>query len=179
MHFSFQTLAVGAVVTVIHLAVIAAMQPATLEASKYFQALEMDAFVEEVLVKADADTPGLEVGSGSPTVAGVEDVRGRASGIPVPEEAPMGGPEQPVQVAEKFLDLEQEMDSVKAVSDVRIFAGRISAPKLDEFTSEPIIAEPVAEPPVEKKSSPVAATKQKPKKTGPFELREILPLSRP
>lgn len=176
MHFPFQTLAVGAVVTVIHFVVIAAMKPATLEVSKYFQALEMDAFVGEVLVKHDAGGPELE--SDSTMIVGIGDILGEADSEPVQEAAPIAGPEQPVETAETFMDLEKEMDSVKAVANVRIFAGRVSKPELGDYTSEPIVAEPVAAEPVKIVPATVVRPKQGVKKTGPFELREIRPVSR-
>ncbi|MDF1657984.1 MAG: hypothetical protein P1U58_10255 [Verrucomicrobiales bacterium] len=180
MQSSFQTLAVGAVVTGIHLAIIVAMKPASIEASKYFQALDMDSFVEEVFVKRQAGEPGSRKESNPDNVVvGVEDILGRTSSEePLQEESPIAGPEQPVEMAESFMDLEKEMDSVRAVADVRIFAGRIPEPKLEEYTSERMVAEPVATKRLEQTPPAESIAEKAALKAGPFELREIHPVSR-
>lgn len=190
MTISFQNFAVGAIVTVAHLAVIVAIKPATLEASKYFQALKMDAFVEEVLVKHEANTEmePLEI---IPEMLSKVEVEVEAEADPEPEnepvpapkeKAPLVVPDSTVEFAESFIDLKQEMDSMKAVTDVRVFSGRIEQPTLRRATpveapasSEAASKKPeeVATPVVEKPAA------KKPTKSGPFNLREIRPVSRP
>ncbi|MEM7600482.1 MAG: hypothetical protein AAF357_03585, partial [Verrucomicrobiota bacterium] len=92
------------------------------------------------------------------------------------EAAPDLGPEL-LSEEEPFVDLEKERDSVKAVTDVRVFAGRIEEPRIEEYTGERIVAEPVSAQKGKDTSKKVPA-KVTSKTSGPFELREILPVSR-
>lgn len=196
MNFSFQTILIGAVVTVAHLVAILAIKPATLEASKFFENLELDGFVQNVLVKQGRDfSAPVEVEESIPPVlAGIEEILSEPSAPLIDEiEAPK------IEAPEKFMNLQEEMDSMKAVTDVRVFAGRIDEPKLEEYTSARVVAEPVAdpvidpvvEPAIEARPSvventvPVPAPKVEVKKesptpaAGPHRLRAITPISRP
>lgn len=182
MNFSFQTVLVGSLVTVVHVAAILVMKPATLEASKFFEGLKLDGFVEEFLVKKDsAENFSMPQEERAPMLAGVEEVLNEPS-VPVLEQA---APSTPIESPEKFMNLEEERDSMKAVTDVRVFAGRIDEPKLEEYTSARVVAEPVAAPeaivPAQKtvvKPAPEKKVVTPAKEAGPHRLRAIAPLTR-
>ncbi len=192
MNLSFQTILIGAFVTVAHLAAMVALKPATLEASKYFETLELDGFVQQVLTKQEEDISEPE-GAETPMLAGIEEILSEPSAPLVKEvEAPR------IEAPEKFMDLQEEMDSMKAVTDVRVFAGRIDEPKLEEYTSARVVAEPVitpeaetveiAAPPAPETNVPVADGVPSPEievknevilpAGGPHRLRAIAPIPR-
>ena len=191
MNFSFQTVLVGSVVTVVHVAAILVMKPATLEASKFFNGLELDGFVEGFLVKQGEgqsfSTPG---GTSPPRLAGVEEILSEPSEPVLEAEAPSPRVESPG----KFMNLEREIDSIKAVTDVRVFAGRIDEPELEEYSSAGAVAEsdgdakvtPAASVKVTPMPEPLSAPKQDVRKesaasappAGPHQVRAIAPLSR-
>ncbi|MDF1823302.1 MAG: hypothetical protein P1U68_01595 [Verrucomicrobiales bacterium] len=175
MNISYQTLLVGSVVTAVHVAAILVMKPATLEASKFFDGLELDGFVETVLVKqgrAEDFSPAEEVSS--PVLAEVEETLSEPSTELVEETVST----LPAESPGKFIDLEKEMDSIKAVTDVRVFAGRIHRPELEEYTSARVVAEPVEEAAVEADAPAESVQRKSTKVVTPLNIREIRPLSR-
>lgn len=183
MRIPFQTVAVGVVVTIAHLVVIAAMKPASLQASKYFQQWELESFVAEALVKPGAEEAVAAAGSLPESNPGSEVADGgEIAGPPREEMAPVrseGDTGELPGVPGQFLDLEKEMDSMKAVTDVRAFSGRIEEPQLEEnITPHPVTNASVETPGRKTAQDPGPAVAQKSVKTGPFELREIRPVAR-
>ncbi|MEM6278780.1 MAG: hypothetical protein AAF733_04830 [Verrucomicrobiota bacterium] len=171
MHFSFQTFLVGAFVTAAHIGVLVAFKPASEEASKFFSSLETEAFVEEVLVKKGTESTPPETNR-EPVIAENDELQPEAAPAEIMD---VVGVEELAETG-KEVDIFSERDSVKAVTDVREFAGRIAEPSLinpvEEKPGEPAIGKKEAAPSPKKEVAP-------PKKTGPFELRAIEPVSRP
>ena len=191
MTFSFQTIIVGAVVTVAHLAAILAIRPATLEASKYFHSPEMDAFVAEVLVKSGSGSDPGSPERVSDIIAQAETVEEEAGPDPQPEsvdtstpveKVAMPVPDSTVEFAESFIDLEKERESMKAVTDVRVFSGRIEQPSVRQPAAEKAAAEAEKAPEEPARAEPPVieepAAEKKPSSAGPFKLREIRPVTR-
>ncbi|MEM6280118.1 MAG: hypothetical protein AAF733_11600 [Verrucomicrobiota bacterium] len=172
MQFSFQTFLVGVFVTVVHVAAIVTLKPASLEASKFFSDLEMNAFVEDFLVKKGDETTTPEV-SPEPSLLAKEDSLSEEA---TPDEVLLAEGET-AKVEASEIDISGERDSVQAVTDVRAFAGRIEEPSLVTEMEEDLETRAVegkAEARVHRESPEEAV----PKKVGPLEVRAIRPVTR-